>query len=288
MPVARDASTVSARACGLSAVLPGRLLGVGSLAHMSSCGGDLITEVPPDRWPVCGPGFPDGVVGQRARHGGFISDTELFDNAFFGVSPAEAGAMDPQQRLLLEHGYASLHAASLEKRFLLGSLTGVFLGIAANDYAEVVRADPSLARSVYAATGSSHSVASGRISFALGLHGPCASYDTACSAAVVANHAALRALQLRECVSALSAGVSMMLLPGVSFAFATAGMLSVLGRCHTFDARADSYARGEACCAATLRAAGAEGADSSLELVGSCVRQDGRSASLTAPNEQSQ
>ena len=139
MPVARDASTVSARACGLSAVLPGRLLGVGSLAHMSSCGGDLITEVPPDRWPVGGPGFSDGVIGQRARHGGFISNTELFGNAFFGVSPAEAGAMDPQQRLLLEHGYASLHAASLEKRSLLGSLTGVFLGIAADDYAEVVR-----------------------------------------------------------------------------------------------------------------------------------------------------
>ena len=43
--------------------------------------------------------------------------------------------MDPQQRLLLEHVYASLHAASLEKGALLGSLTGIFLGIAANDYA---------------------------------------------------------------------------------------------------------------------------------------------------------
>ena len=33
----------------------------------------------------------------------------------------------------------------------------------------------------------------------------------------------------------------------VSLAFSAAGMLSVLGRCHTFDRRADGYCRGEGC-----------------------------------------
>ena len=138
-----------------------------------------------------------------------------------------------------------------------------------------------------AATGSSHSVASGRISFVLGMQGPCVSYDTACSAALAANHAALRALQHRECVAALSVGVSMMLLPGVGITFATAGMLSAGGHCHTFDSRADGYVRGEACCAATLRVSSFAAHDT-LRLVGSCVRQDGKSASLTAPNGQAQ
>jgi len=216
-----------------------------------------------------------------------LMNADLFDNFFFGISHAEARAMDPQQRLLLEYSYSALHCAALEKSYLLGSLTGVFLGIAANDYAEVVRTTPALARSVYAATGTSHSVASGRISFVLGMQGPCASYDTACSAALVANHAAFRAVQLHECTSALSVGVSMMLLPGVGMTFATAGMLSALGHCHTFDARADGYVRGEACCATALRQSSAA-PDTPLNLVGSCVRQDGKSASLTAPNGQAQ
>merc|ERR1711995_259728 len=135
----------------------------------------------------------------------------------------------------------------------MGSLTGVFLGIAANDYAEVLRSSPA-GCSVYAATGSSHSIASGRLGYVLGLHGLCAAYDLACSAALVANHAALRALQLRECANALSVGVSLMLLPGVGATFALAGMTSARGRSHTFDSRADGYARGEACSAMALTA----------------------------------
>ena len=275
------------RVCGLSAMMPGRVGLVSGLAQMASCGSDLISEVPLGRWRVGGPGFPDGVIGQRARYGGFLSDAELFDNAFFSVSPSEAGAMDPQQRLLLERSFEALHGASFQRTSLMDLVAGVFLGVAANDFAEVVRTTPSLARSVYAATGSSHSVASGRISFVLGMQGPCVSYDTACSAALAANHAALRALQHRECVAALSVGVSMMLLPGVGITFATAGMLSAGGHCHTFDSRADGYVRGEACCAATLRVSSFATHDT-LRLVGCCVRQDGKRASLTALNGQAQ
>ena len=161
---------------------------------------------------------------------------ELFDQLAFGVSPAEAGAMDPQQRLLLERGYEALHGAGRSRAALEGSLTGVFLAIAANDFAEVVRSSPA-GRSVYAATGSSHSIASGRLSFVLGLQGPCVAYDTACSAALAAGHAALRSVQLGECVAGVLEAVSLMLLPGVGLSFATAGMTSARGRSHTSTAR---------------------------------------------------
>eukprot|EP00964_Phaeocystis_antarctica_P128297 scaffold92053_cov57-Phaeocystis_antarctica.AAC.1 len=87
--------------------------------------------------------------------------------------------MDPQQRLLLERGYEALHATGLRRAELMGSATGVFLGICSNDFAEVLKASP-VGRSVYAATGSSNSVAAGRLSYALGLQGPCVSFDTAC------------------------------------------------------------------------------------------------------------
>ncbi|MGA1354387.1 MAG: beta-ketoacyl synthase N-terminal-like domain-containing protein [Candidatus Limnocylindrus sp.] len=200
------------------------------------------------------------------------------------MSRAEAAAMDPCQRLLLECGYAALHKCALDRSTLMGSLTGVFVGFSGSEYAQLVAASPS-AGSVYAATGSSVSVACGRISYVLGLNGPCSSYDSACSSSLVASHGCLRALQLDEAVTGLTAAVNLMLAPTLSACFSVAGMTSARGRCHTFDDRADGYARSEACGSAVMR--GGE-TTRALVVVGSAVRQDGRSASLTAPNGQAQ
>jgi acyl transferase domain-containing protein len=64
------------------------------------------------------------------------------------------------------------------------------------------------------------------------------------------------------------------------------------GRSHTFDSRADGFGRGEACGAALLDAgdgaAGGAHGSGSARLQGAAVRQDGKSASLTAPNGQAQ
>ena len=114
------------------------------------------------------------------------------------------------------------------------SLTGVFVAIASNDWADIVKSSAPLSRSVYAATGSPHSIASGRLSFALGLQGPCVSYDTACSAALVASHAALRGLQLHECNTGLVAAANLVLLPAASVACGMAGLTSLLGRCRVW------------------------------------------------------
>ena len=112
---------------------------------------DAIGEVPATRWDVSAARVQnDGVVARRARHGGFVRGAHIFDNGRFGVSPAEAAAMDPQQRLLLERGYEALHGGGREQQVLEGSVTGVFLGIAAMDYGEVLKASPA-GRSVYAA-----------------------------------------------------------------------------------------------------------------------------------------
>merc|ERR1712185_280131 len=247
---------------------------------MVGCGWDAITQMPAARWEVhAQPALPEPLAS-RVRHTGFVRGAELVDNAAFAVSPAEVASMDPCQRLLLEYGYLALHGATLDHTSLGGSLTGVFLGFAGTEFAHVLAASPA-GSSVYAATGSSLSIAAGRLSYTLGLHGPCASYDTACSAALAACHAGLRALQLGECADSLALGVTLMPAPGVGASFAVAGMTSASGRSHTLDARADGYARGEACGAVVLRTA-AEATE--LGMRGSAVRQDGRSASLTAPN----
>eukprot|EP00966_Prymnesium_polylepis_P041900 973026-Prymnesium_polylepis.1 len=74
----------------------------------------------------------------------------------------------------------------------------------------------------------------------------------------------------------------MKLMPHASAALAEAGMLSLDGRCKTFDTRANGMVRTEATGSQAV-----EPFESSLSMVrmlGSTVQQDGRSASITAPN----
>jgi acyl transferase domain-containing protein len=278
---------------GMSAVLPASIASLSGARFSLACGTNAIGEVPLARWDLAALTHVAASIASRVRHGGFVCGAELTDNLAFGVSTSEAAAMDPQQRLLLERGYSALHGSGLDRALLLGSNTGIFLGIGATEFAQVLAASPA-GSSVYAATGSAVPIASGRLSYVLGLNGSCLSCDTACSAALAMSHAGLRALQLDECPTGLVAGVNLILVPNLGVAFAVAGMTSARGRCHTFDGRADGYARAEGCGGMTLQQASFTAADGSCarrewcQLLGSAVRQDGRSASLTAPSGQAQ
>eukprot|EP00967_Tisochrysis_lutea_P159200 scaffold329076_cov106-Tisochrysis_lutea.AAC.1 len=85
---------------------------------------------------------------------------------------------------------------------------GVFVGIWASEYSEVMSRNGHLT-SGYAPTALGCSMAAGRLSFALGLQGPCLSIDTACSSGLVAAHTSLRSLERSESVAALSCGIGM-------------------------------------------------------------------------------
>jgi len=272
---------------GASASVPGGQRATQSVWRMAACGGDETSEVPMDRWGLGAFQRSSDLVERRVRYGAFLQNVDKFDNVRFSLSSAEASAMDPQQRLLLENGYSAMHSTAMDRSSLLGSGIGVYVGITACEWPTILQSCP-LAHSVYSATGGSHSIASGRLSFVLGLQGPCVSHDTACSSALVAHHAALRGIQLGECVGGLTASVNLMLLPAVSWSFAVAGMTSPNGKCHTFDSRADGYVRAEACCSLVLGLVDAARPISTISVLGSSVRQDGKSASLTAPNGQAQ
>ena len=276
-----DRIALAAAACAL----PGGVHGVGATAKANLVGLDTFEQVPQSRWDfeAISAGMEPSIAS-RTRYGGFLASAHLFDNTFFFVSRSEAIAMDPQQRLVLETGYQAFHGSHLHRAALVGSVTGVHVGIFTGDFTMMLDKSPA-GSSVYSATGSSHAVASGRVSYILGLQGPCVSYDTSCSSALTACHAARRGLQLDECPDTLAEGVNMMLTPAGTTSFAIAGMTSILGRSHTWDIRADGYGRAEASCATVLRQSFNA---TSIAVSGSALRQDGRSASLTAPNGQAQ
>ena len=254
-------------------------------------GRDAIVDVPPERWDAAAYYDPTpGVPGKMyTRRGGFLRGIERFDAAFFGISPREAVSLDPQQRLLLEVTWEALENAGIAPDSLMGSATGVFVGACHMDYLELFD-DLSLV-DAYVATGSSLSLASGRLSYLLGLQGPSLTVDTACSSSLVALHLACQSLRLAECRLALVGGTNLIVTPKTSVALCELRALSPDGRCKTFDAKADGYVRGEGCGIVVLKRlcdAVADG-DTVLAVVrGSAVNQDGRSGGLTAPHGPSQ
>ncbi|MBV8275152.1 MAG: acyltransferase domain-containing protein, partial [Verrucomicrobia bacterium] len=275
---------------GIGCRIPGGVTGPEEFWELLSNGRSGIREIPPDRWNLSDYFHPDpDMPGKIAtRYGGFLDQVDRFEPQFFGIAPREALTMDPQQRLLLEVAWEALEHAGQSPSRLNQSRTGVYLGVCSNDYAQLLleSGDPALV-DMYYASGIAHSIASGRLSYFLGLQGPSVSLDTACSSSLVAVHLACQALRNNECNLALAGGVNVILSPEVFSALSRARMLAPDGKCKTFDASADGFVRGEGCGIVVLKrlqdalACG----DRVLALIrGSAVNQDGPSSGLTAPN----
>ena len=230
----------------------------------------------------------DNQLPQAARRAALLERVDLFDPRHFGISPREAVSMDPQQRLLLEVSWEALESAGIDPSSVYQSSTGVYLGVASHDYAQLqLRAGGIEKIDPHFASGAAQSVAAGRISYVLGLNGPSLAIDTACSSSLVAVHLACEALRRGECNAALAGGVNLILSPEPSIAFAQAGMLSEEGVCRAFSLGADGFVRGEGCgvlLLKRLREARASGDRIFGLILGSAVNQDGASSGLTVPN----
>lgn len=261
--------------------------------RLLSEGRDAIREVPAQRWDIERYFDPDpNRPGKmNTRWGGFLEGIDGFDAEFFGISPREAISMDPQQRLALEVAWETIENAGINPLSLAGSRTGVYLGICNADYSKLVMDQAVDAIDAYMATGSAHSIATGRISYLLDLEGPSLAVDTACSSSLVAVHLACQSLRAGECRMALAGGVNLILMPETTMALSKARMMSPRGRCHAFDQAADGFVRGEGCGLVALKRladAQADGDPIQAVILGSAVNQDGRSGGITAPNGPSQ
>ena len=250
-------------------------------------GRDAVTDGRPGSGPWHGVSGDPASDDPVSRRGGFVEGIDRFDARFFGMTPIGTRMMDPQQRLLLETAWQALEDAGMDPEGLRGSNTGVYAGIAASEYRDLMM--DGLDGINY--LGTAGSMAIGGVAFKLGLMGPTMPVVLNCAASLVAVHHAVGALRQGEVDLALVGGVNAIFSPGLTREMAELRMLSPEGRCKTFDASADGFVRSEGCGMVVLKRLGEAEADGDRiwgVIRGSAVNQNGATAGPTVPNGRAQ
>jgi len=216
------------------------------------------------------------------KHFSVQDGIELFDNRTFEISNMESSAMDPLCRQVLEVGYLSIFQIGLSKKEANKRSThaSVSVGMDKQEWVNM----PGVPSNV--ATNNQLAIVANRFNYVFNLKGGSYVMDTACSSSLCASHLGkVNLLERRwdplEWHLGLGTGLTLTVF---SFIHGSAShMLSPGGRCFTFNATANGYNRGDGTAAMLLKA-GPNDPERWCYFRGSQIGQDGRSASMSAPN----
>ncbi|WP_238861405.1 non-ribosomal peptide synthetase/type I polyketide synthase [Clostridium sp. YIM B02569] len=251
-------------------------------------GRDLVTKIPNERLELLCYENKEKYFNNPIFNGGYLNDIELFDFDYFNISQEEANNMDPQQRTLLQEVVKSIEDAGITKKIIQNEKIGIYVGVSNNDYS---RLNLNARSGFYSLLGNAQSMLANRVSYLLDLKGVSMTIDTACSSSLVSIHEAAMSIKNNENTIAISAGVNLILDLHVNEMLDEANMLSIDGKCHTFDEKANGYVRGEGVGVVVLKKLSKAVRDKNhiyAVIKGSSINQDGRSIGLTAPNKKMQ
>ncbi|GKZ37768.1 type I Iterative Polyketide synthase (PKS) [Aspergillus brasiliensis] len=236
---------------GMACRLPGENLSPSQFWEFLKRGGLASSDVPESRFTI------DTHYDEtrkphsmRTPGGKFLENVDLrdFDAGFFNISPGEATAMDPQQRLLLEVVYESLENSGIPLSAVNGAQVGCFVGSFLSDYDYIQARDPDN-RPNFILTGIGRAILSNRISHVLNLKGPSPEHTTDPSS--------------------------------------TGAIYTGTGQCHTFDAKADGYAKAEGVGSVVLKRLSDAIRDRDPirgVIRGWAVNSDGQTAGISTPD----
>ncbi|MBK5911041.1 hypothetical protein CCR85_05995, partial [Rhodothalassium salexigens] len=261
------------------------------------CAGRVLIEtLDDDRLRAAGATAEEIAAPDYVKARGLLIGFEALDAAAFGLTPREAEMLDPQNRLLFELCEEALAHAGLDPGGPETGRVGVFMSVSRSSFfLNLLAGVPDL----YARYGpqqvaiaTDKSFAATQIAYRFGLTGPAQTVDTACSSALVALHAARRAIEAGECDAAL-VGAASVDVPAVrGYVYQEGNIAARSGRCRPFDADADGTVKGAGAGVVVLRRAdraARAGDPVRAILAGSAVNNDGADkAGFTAPSPSGQ
>lgn len=217
-------------------------------------------------------------------------DPGVFDAPFFSITSKEAVAMDPQQRWLLETSYRALENAGIPVEQVAGTQTSVYVASMTDDYSRMICKDPDDIP-INTATGNNPSVLANRLSWYFDLRGSSITLNTAYSSSMIAMDLACQSLRGGQSGMALVGGATALLSIETSIYLHNMGFLSPDSVCHSFDTRANGYARGEGVVVLVLKKltdAVRDGDSIRAVIRGTGSNQDGHTPGITLPSSAAQ
>ena len=274
---------------GMSCRYPGGVRSPEELWGLLAGGVDAIAPFPTDRdWDLEGSTTPTPTtrVPATCARAGSCTGSRTSTRSSSGSAPARRRRWIPSSGCCSKPRGRRSNARASRRARCAAARPAVFAGTTSQDYA--ARSLAALDSSEgYLLTGTSASVLSGRVAYALGLEGPAVTVDTACSSSLVALHLACGALRAGECSLALAGGVTALCTPLPFVGFSRQRGLAPDGRSKSFADAADGTTVSEGLGLLVLeRLSDARALGHTVLAVvrGSAVNQDGASNGLAAPN----